>query len=62
MKKLTEAWLKAAKDDLDVIERIVKDYYLSPFSTEVTQAAKRGETLLAAERDLAKTLGDIEKL
>lgn len=25
MKKLTENWLKAAKDDLDVIERIIKD-------------------------------------
>lgn len=31
-------------------------------STAVTQAAKRGEALLAAERDLAETLGDIEKL
>lgn len=29
MKKLTENWLKAAKDDLDVIERIIKDAHLS---------------------------------
>ncbi len=29
MKKLTEAWLRAAKDDLDVIERIIKDDHLS---------------------------------
>jgi len=29
MKKLTEEWLKAAKDDLDVIERIIKDDHLS---------------------------------
>ncbi|MDF1581520.1 MAG: HEPN domain-containing protein [Desulfuromonadales bacterium] len=29
MKKLTEEWLKAAKDDLDVIERIVNDAHLS---------------------------------
>jgi REP element-mobilizing transposase RayT len=31
-------------------------------STAVTQAAKRGETLLATERDLGKMLGDITKL
>ena len=29
MKKITEDWLKAAKDDLDVIERIIKDEHLS---------------------------------
>lgn len=29
MRKLTEAWLRAAKDDLDVIERIIKDDHLS---------------------------------
>ena len=29
MKKLTEEWLKAAKDDLDVIERIIDDVHLS---------------------------------
>ncbi|WP_432823898.1 HEPN domain-containing protein [Trichloromonas sp.] len=29
MKKLTEEWLKAAKDDLDVIERILGDEHLS---------------------------------
>lgn len=29
MKKLTEEWLKAAKDDLDVIERIINDDHLS---------------------------------
>ena len=29
MKKLTEEWLKAAKDDLDVIERILADAHLS---------------------------------
>jgi HEPN domain-containing protein len=29
MKKLTENWLKAAKDDLDVIERIINDAHLS---------------------------------
>ena len=29
MKKLTEEWLKAARDDLDVIERIINDAHLS---------------------------------
>lgn len=29
MKKITEEWLKAAKDDLDVIERIIPDEHLS---------------------------------
>lgn len=29
MKKLTEDWLKAAQDDLDVIARIIKDVHLS---------------------------------
>lgn len=29
MKKLTEDWLKAAQDDLDVIARIIKDDHLS---------------------------------
>jgi len=29
MKKLTEEWLKAAKDDLNVIERIIDDVHLS---------------------------------
>lgn len=29
MKVLTEAWLKAAKNDLDVIDRIIKDNHLS---------------------------------
>lgn len=29
MKKLTEEWLKAAKDDLDVIERILSAAHLS---------------------------------
>lgn len=29
MKKLTEEWLKAARDDLDVIERILGDGHLS---------------------------------
>ena len=31
-------------------------------STAVTQAAKRGATLLVAEKDLRKMLGDITKL
>jgi chromosomal replication initiation ATPase DnaA len=31
-------------------------------STAVTQAAKRGEALLAADRDLEKMLGKIKKL
>jgi hypothetical protein len=31
-------------------------------TTAVTQAAKRGETLLTAEKDLRKMLGDITKL
>ena len=31
MKKLTEEWLKAAKDDLDVIERIIDDAHLKEF-------------------------------
>jgi len=29
MKKLTEEWLKAAIDDLNVIERIIDDVHLS---------------------------------
>lgn len=29
MKSLTEEWLKAARDDLDVIERIIDDAHLS---------------------------------
>lgn len=29
MKKLTEEWLQAAKDDLDVIERILSDEHLA---------------------------------
>jgi hypothetical protein len=31
-------------------------------STAVTQAAKRGEALLVADRDLEKVLGEITKL
>ena len=29
MKKLTDEWLRAAKDDLDVIEKIINDEHLS---------------------------------
>lgn len=29
MKKLTEAWLRAAQDDLDVIDRILLDEHLT---------------------------------
>ncbi len=29
MKSLTEEWLKAARDDLDVIERIIDDAHLA---------------------------------
>jgi len=29
MKKMTDEWLKAARDDLDVVERIIKDAHLS---------------------------------
>jgi len=31
MKKLTEEWLKAAKDDIDVIERIIDDVHSKEF-------------------------------
>ncbi len=29
MKSLTKAWINAAKDDLDVINRIIEDVHLS---------------------------------
>ncbi len=43
MKVLTEAWLKAAKNDLDVIDRIIEDNHLSHIvAFHAQQAVEKG--------------------
>ena len=53
MKKMTEEWLKSAKDDLDVIERIINDAHLSHVvAFHAQQAIEKGFKAVLEEYEI----------
>ena len=56
MKKLTEEWLKAAGDDLDVIERILDDAHLSHvLAFHAQQCIEKGFKAVLEEHEIEVT-------